>query len=74
VSADARVGHAYSTLSPAQDHQDTGGRKLWEAVLALKESADIAENGGTNGQVANSRREQALIIREMLNGEPTQAK
>jgi two-component system, chemotaxis family, protein-glutamate methylesterase/glutaminase len=67
-----RVGHAYSVLAFAQDHRSAIERKLWEAVLVLEESAEIADRlsmqfGGTYKQQAKDRREQALMIREILN-------
>jgi two-component system chemotaxis response regulator CheB len=67
-----RVGHAYSALSLAQDHEETLERKLWEALVALEESADIAEHmarqpGGAQNQEAANRREQALAIQQMLD-------
>jgi two-component system chemotaxis response regulator CheB len=67
-----RVGHTYSALSLAEDHQETLERKLWEAVVALEESADIADHmaqqpGGTQNQETANRREQALAIRQMLD-------
>lgn len=66
-----RVGHAYSALAFAQDHQSAVERKLWQAVLALEESAEIADKlskqfGGTYKQQAQDRRQQASMIREIL--------
>jgi two-component system chemotaxis response regulator CheB len=67
-----RVGHTYSALSLAHEHEETLERKLWEAVVALEESADIVEHmarqsSGTINQKAGNRREQASAIRQMLN-------
>lgn len=66
-----RVGHAYSPLGLAEDHRDTAERKLWEAVLVLEESADIADllaqSRPEYSHEAKIRRDQALTIREILN-------
>ncbi len=67
-----RVGHAYTILALAQDHQVTVERKLWESVLVLEESADIAESlalmfGGNYHQQAKSRREQASMVRDLIH-------
>ena len=68
-----RVGHSYSALAFAHDHQSTVERKLWESVLVLNESADIAEElaseyGDAYRQVASQRRNQAAALRDFLNG------
>ncbi len=67
-----RVGHAYSALAFAHDHQNTVERKLWESVLVLEESAEIADRldlqfGGSYKQVASERREQAALLKDILN-------
>jgi two-component system, chemotaxis family, protein-glutamate methylesterase/glutaminase len=66
-----RVGHAYSQLSLADDHQETEERALWAAVVALEAGADIAERmqrGGAGEADVKRKREQAEAIRDMLNG------
>ena len=67
-----RVGHAYSALAFAHEHQNTVERKLWESVLVLDESAEVADRlhlqfGGNYRQVANERRTQAALLRDILN-------
>jgi two-component system, chemotaxis family, protein-glutamate methylesterase/glutaminase len=67
-----RVGHTYSALALAQDHKVTVERKLWEGVLVLEESAEIADRlslqfGGPYKQQARERREHASILRDILN-------
>jgi two-component system, chemotaxis family, protein-glutamate methylesterase/glutaminase len=63
-----RVGHAYSPLAMASEHEDTIERTLWAAVVALEEAADIAEKVETPHSLSEviSKRGQAATIREML--------
>jgi two-component system chemotaxis response regulator CheB len=67
-----RVGHSYSPLTFAQDHRNMLERKLWEGVLALEESADIADGlnlqlGGPYAQEAHDRRKQASMVKSILD-------
>lgn len=38
-----RVGHAYSPLAMAQEHEEAVERTLWSTLVALEEAADITE-------------------------------
>ena len=38
-----RVGHSYTPLAMEDDHRDTVERSLWSAIVALEETADIAD-------------------------------
>lgn len=56
----------------AEDHRNTVEKRLWEAVLALDEAVEIAERlglrfGDLYNREANDRREQAAVIRDILN-------
>ena len=67
-----RVGHAYSMLALERDQHDTVERKLWEAVIALEEAAEIADQlslrfEGNYKKQANHRREQASILKDILH-------
>jgi two-component system chemotaxis response regulator CheB len=67
-----RVGHAYSPMTMAAEHQSTVERTLWASVLSLEEAADIAEYlgpklGGQAVEDAQKQRENAALIRKMLD-------
>jgi two-component system chemotaxis response regulator CheB len=38
-----RVGHRYSALHMAQEHEETVERSLWSTIVALEEAAEIAK-------------------------------
>lgn len=67
-----RVGHAYSPLSLAQEHQEAVERTLWSMLVALEESADIADRiaaatpDGSFIKSAHKRRQQIALIKKML--------
>ena len=66
-----RVGHIYSPLTMAQQHDETVERSLWATVVALEEAADIGEElapelGPEGAQTARKKRTQAAILGEML--------
>ena len=70
-----RVGHAYSPLAMAQEHDDTVERSLWSSVVALEEAAEIAEKlapelGPKAVESARQKRLRAAALREMLNAHP----
>ena len=72
-----RVGHAYSSLSMESEHHDTVERSLWSTIVALEEAADIAETlapelGGRSLEDALAKREQAALLKKMLNRMPSQ--
>jgi len=67
-----RVGHTYSPLGMAHQHDDTVERSLWASVVALEEAADIAEKlepelGADAAQSARTKRARASVLREMLS-------
>jgi two-component system chemotaxis response regulator CheB len=67
-----RVGHAYSPMTMAAEHQSTVERTLWASVLSLEEAADIAEHlgpkiGAQAVEDAQKQRENAALIRKMLD-------
>ena len=66
-----RVGHTYSPLSLAQEHDETLERTLWSTMVTLEEAADIddclvPELGEEIATRAKRRREQAGVIKAML--------
>jgi two-component system chemotaxis response regulator CheB len=66
-----RVGHVYSPLAMAQQHQETVERSLWATVVALEEAADIGEKlapelAPAAAQAARKKRAQASVLKEML--------
>ena len=69
-----RVGHAYSPLALAQEHQEAVERTLWSTLVALEEAADIAERiaavnpEGSHAEEAQKMREQIRLIKNMLEG------
>lgn len=72
-----RVGHAYSSLAMQSEHHDTVERSLWSTIVALEEAADIAETlapelGGRSLEDALAKREQAALLKKMLNRMPSQ--
>jgi two-component system chemotaxis response regulator CheB len=72
-----RVGHAYSPLTMESEHHDTVERSLWSTIVALEEAADIAETlapelGRRSLEEAEERREQAALLKKMLNRMPSQ--
>jgi two-component system, chemotaxis family, protein-glutamate methylesterase/glutaminase len=64
-----RVGHIYSPQSLGCEHDQTLERALWAAIVALEESADIAQAVLTPKGVdaAARRRKQADTLRKMLD-------
>ena len=71
-----RVGHVELTpLAMEHEHHDTVERSLWSAVVALEEAADIAEKlspelGTASLEEARKKREQAAVLKTMLNRLP----
>ena len=69
-----RVGHAYSPLALAQEHQEAVEKTLWSTLVALEEAADIAERlavtspDGPHSEEAEKRRRQIELIKSMLDG------
>ena len=69
-----RVGHAYSPLAMAQEHEEAVERTLWSTLVALEEAADIAErmaagpDGDSFAEEARKKREQIALIRKTLEG------
>ena len=67
-----RVGHTYSPLSFAQEHHEAVERTLWSMLVALEESADIADRiaaatpDGSFTARAKKRREQIAAIKKMF--------
>lgn len=66
-----RVGHAFSPRVLAQEHITTVERSLWAAIVALEESADIAESVSGERvaeglESARQRREEAARLRDVL--------
>jgi two-component system chemotaxis response regulator CheB len=71
-----RVGHKYSPLAMEAEHQDTVERSLWSSIVALEEAADIAEKlapelGAKSLEEGRRKRDQAAILRKMLNQIPS---
>lgn len=67
-----RVGHAYSPLAMAQEHQETVERTLWSALVALEEAADISEKltvepDSSYAKQARTTRVQIDVIKTVLN-------
>ncbi len=66
-----RVGHVYSPLAMAAEHDDTVERTMWSTLVALEEAADIADHlvphlGAQSAAVAQKNRQNASIIKKML--------
>jgi two-component system chemotaxis response regulator CheB len=66
-----RVGHCYSPLHMAQEHDETVERSLWSTVVALEEAAEIAEKlapelGPHALEKARRKRAQAAALKDML--------
>ncbi len=66
-----RIGHAYSALALAQEHDDMVERTLWSAAVALEEAADISEKlapelGANAAERVRKKREQLAVIRKMI--------
>jgi len=53
-----RVGHTFSTRMLVDGNASTRERKLYEAIVALEEGADIAEMAA--GQTGNSKRDELI--------------
>jgi two-component system chemotaxis response regulator CheB len=71
-----RVGHRYTPLAMGDEHQDTVERTLWSSIVALEEAADIADTlapqlGAQAAKDSRRKREQAAIIKAMLNEAPS---
>lgn len=66
-----RVGHAYSPQTFQSEHDRTVERSLWASLLALEESAELAEKraaeeGGAAVEEARVKRERAAALRKIL--------
>lgn len=67
-----RVGHAYSPLAMAQEHNETVERTLWSTLVALEEAADISEKlssepGSPYAEEVTKKRGQIELIKNILN-------
>jgi two-component system chemotaxis response regulator CheB len=77
VEYSCRVGHRYTPLAMENEHRDTVERTLWSSVVALEEAADIIEQlapelGETSAEEARRNREQAAVLKAMLNHFPAE--
>jgi two-component system chemotaxis response regulator CheB len=70
-----RVGHVLSLRTLLEEHSSTQERKLYEAIVALEEGADLAERVAASGaglnptelkEEANQLRRNANVIRKLL--------
>jgi two-component system chemotaxis response regulator CheB len=77
-----RVGHVLSLRTLFEEHTSTQERKLYEAMVALEEGADLAERlatieagngGGEFIKEANQLRRGAEVIRKLVEGRDTPA-
>jgi two-component system chemotaxis response regulator CheB len=70
-----RVGHRYTPLAMAAEQRDTVERTLWSSLVALEEASEIAEKlapelDAESLNEARTNREQAAVLRNMLNRFP----
>ena len=72
-----RVGHVLSLRTLFEEHTSTQERKLYEAIVALEEGADLAERVASSGEGVNQAelkkeagqlRHNANVIRKLLEG------
>jgi two-component system, chemotaxis family, protein-glutamate methylesterase/glutaminase len=75
IEYSCRVGHRYTPLAMENEHRDTVERTLWSSVVALEEAADIVEKlapelGERAADEARRNREQAAVLKKMLNHFP----
>ncbi|HWC98785.1 MAG TPA: chemotaxis protein CheB [Candidatus Sulfopaludibacter sp.] len=71
-----RVGHAYSALSLAREHEETVERTLWSAAVAIEEAVEIAEQltpelgDGAEEDILKKRAQLKSIQKMLENTEP----